>query len=375
MAEKIKRIPLFERYPSLAERVAWMSIGQWPTSVARLSRFERDRNFGSLYIKREDLSHVDCGGNKVRGLEFLLADAHQRDIRRLLTFSSAGSHHIAKTAWHAHRLGMKTIALVVGQPNADYVRRNIAAALASDTEYVHANYLTILPRVWWRWWKEKSDYNLYRANQPNCGDVMFIEPGGTNRLSMLGHVNAAFELKMQIDAGELPAPDFLYAALGSLGTAAGLMLGLKLAGLRTRVVGVAVSHRWYCSRGRVVRFARRVNRWMREMDASVPAVQLSRDSLTIVRSALGRGYAHFTTNGERVAKAIHDAEGIRLDGAYTAKTLDGAMQFVQRNRAHAANHLFWHTYFEFPATDLTAADVPASVRRYFDSPMQPWPQI
>ena len=365
-------MPLFQRFPDLARRVPWMPIGQWPTPVQRLTQFANDHRLGPFYIKREDLSHPTCGGNKVRGLEFLLAAAAARGTDRLLTFSSAGSHHIAKTAWHADALGIRTLAYVVRQPNAEYVQRNIAAALAAHAEYQAASYATILPRVLLRYLAERR---RAPGKTGRSGGVMYIAPGGTNRLSMLGHVNAAFELSRQIDAGLLSPPDFVYVALGSLGTAAGLLLGLRLAGLRTCVVGIVVSHPWYCTNGRILRFARRTGRWMHALDPTVRVPRLIRSDLIVVRSALGAGYGHFTTAGGDIARAIHASDRIRLDGAYTAKALDGAMQFIHRSRAAAAIHLFWHTYSEFPLVKLRADDVPRSVRPYFDSPVQGWPSM
>ena len=71
------------------------------------------------------------------------------------------------------------------------------------------------------------------------GSRPYIVPwGGTSSVGAIGYVNAAFELKDQIDAGEMPEPDLLYVAMGTMGTAAGLMLGLKATGLKTRLVAV-----------------------------------------------------------------------------------------------------------------------------------------
>lgn len=334
MAKGAKSTPaLFEIYPRLAERVPWVGLGQWPTPLFEAKKFATQHGLKALYVKREDLSHPVMAGNKVRGLEFLLGEARRRGVRRIVTFSSEGSHHICRTAWHARQLGIDTTAVTVPQPDAPYVRENLRVGASVGTKYLRASYLTVVPKVIGKLLSRRDGRRPY-----------YVPPGGTSPLACLGHVNAAFELKKQIDAGEMPEPEFLYVALGSLGTAAGLAVGCQLAGLRTRLVGVVTSYQWYCTRGRWARMARRVHRLMRRMDSSVPSIDLRASELRIVRSALGRGYAHPTDEATALAQEFHDLEGIALDQTYTSKTLHGAMQFIERGSWENHVHLFWHTY-------------------------------
>jgi len=333
-------LPLFQRFPRLAEAVAWHPIGDWPTPVAAAERFAGAHHLASLYVKREDLSHPACGGNKVRGLEFLLGDAVRRDIHTLVVFGAAGSHHICKTAWHARQLGIDTVAVILPQPEADYVRRNLAAGRAAGVTYIPAHVATLAPKLAWQCLKLRASANKQ--------GMMLVPSGGTSALSCLGHVNAALELKRQIDAEQLPTPDTIFLALGSLGMAAGLALGCQLAGLPTRIVGVTVSYRWYCTARRWARFARRTWRLMRRLDPSVPEVNIDPARLTVVHSALGDGYARPTPQGQALARQFESLEGIRLDPTYTAKTLAGAMQYIRANSLENAAHLFWQSYHEMP---------------------------
>ncbi len=328
-------LPLFRIFPALQGRVPWLPLGAWPTPVTDARHFAAAHDLRAFFVKREDLCHPQCAGNKVRGLEFLLADALHRGAGTIATLGVTGSHHIAKTAWHARQLGMAALAAVVDQPPAEYVRQNIALGLAAGAKYIRANRLTLLPRFiagYLGAWRREG-------RRP-----YLIPPGGTSPLACLGHLSAALELKEQIDAGLLPEPDFLYVPLGSLGTAAGLLSGCKLAGLRTRLVGVVVSHRWYCTPSRWTRLARRVLRLIRRNDAAAAQPYISRSDVSVVTTALGAGYARPTESASRLAAEFHAAEGIELDGTYTAKTLDGAMRFIDRNVCRKSTHLFWHTY-------------------------------
>lgn len=367
MTDKQKyALPLFQAHPKLADALPWRSIGAWPTPVQPAPRFADAHGLSELYIKRDDLSHPNVGGNKPRGLEFLLAEAQRRGAGSIVTLSSVGSHHIARTAWHARQVGIDTIAVVVDQPNATYVRENLALAHSAGARYIHATYLSALPRFLFEQWRP--------ANRRSGRPPYFVLPGGTNRLSCAGHVNAAFELREQIRCGLLPEPDYLFVAMGSLGTVAGLMLGCKLAGLRTRVVGIVVSHRWYCTPGRTARIARRTLRLLRQCDPSVPTVSVRGCDFDIINTALGEGYAFITADGVAVSRQLYDLEGIVTDGTYTAKTIAGMLAYIRERALQESVHLYWNTYHPLPR-DITVSashnDYPLHLRRYFQEPVQP----
>ncbi|MFQ5423665.1 MAG: 1-aminocyclopropane-1-carboxylate deaminase/D-cysteine desulfhydrase [Phycisphaerae bacterium] len=345
---------LFERFPRLAAAVPRLPLGAWPTSVTPLARFAEAHGLASLHAKREDRSHPECGGSKLRGVEFLLADARRRGATAIVTFGAAGSHHVRTTAWHARRLGMDTTGLVFAQPPAEYVRCNLLAGLATGTRFVPVNPATVGPRLLIAWLRAR------RGGRP-C----IIPPGGSSPLACLGHVNAAFELKRQIDAGDAPDPDVIFVPLGSLGTAAGLAVGIRLAGLAARLVGVVTYHRWYCTPGRWAALARRTHRLMRRLDETVPDIRIDKAGLAVVPTALGAGYGHFTGESVGLARELHATEGLELDGTYTAKTLAGAMGYIERHGLREAGLLYWHTYQPPPVARPQPESVPRDLRRYF----------
>lgn len=365
MQDQTPAIPLFEAFPRLRGVVPWLSIGHWPTPVEHVRQFGAAMGLQQLYFKREDLSHPVCAGNKPRGLEFLLADAKARGSRAILTLSSAGSHHICRTAWHASQIGIRTIAVVLNQPVAGYVGSNIMLGIRSKARYVPANHLTIVPKFLWELCASR---NRLGGRRP-----YFIPPGGTSPRSCLGHVNAAMELKRQIDAGVMPEPDYIYVPMGSLGTAAGLMLGCRLAGLRTRVVGVAVSYRWYCTPVRTARLAKRTLAFVRRHAPEIPNIELDSTQVEVVGTALGEGYACFTPEAAELAIRLRQAEGIQLDGTYTGKAFVGALRFIMDRGLQHQVHLFWHTYHALPPATPTPEEIsrlPRTLRRYFTTPPQ-----
>lgn len=363
-AETNSTLPLFERFPRLAELVPRLAIGDWPTPVTQLTNFARARGLSRVYAKREDRSHPECGGSKLRGLEFLLGRARNRNAQTIITFGAAGSHHVRTTAWHARKLGINTIALLVSQPVAQYVRHNLLVGREVGTRFVPVNVATAGPKFAAEW---------LRATVLDRRRPFVIPPGGTSPLACLGHVSAALELKRQIESGLLPEPRFIFVPLGSLGTAAGLSVGCRLAGLQSSLVGVAVFSRWYCTSGRWAALARRTVRMMRKLDESVPPVKIRRSDATVVTSALGKGYGHPTEESAELTQQVRAADHLELDCTYTAKTMAGALHFLNDRGRRDADILFWHTYD--PPTPTTAgsgdhAAFPRALRAYFQPELQ-----
>src|SRR5204863_6183468 len=103
----------------------------------------------------------------------------------------------------------------------------------------------------------------------------FLTVGGSSALGTLGYVDAALELAAQVERGELPAPTHVLVALGSGGTAAGLVLGFALAGLGSGVVAVQVNDRMPLGPKRVAGLAERARRLLERRGAKLPPTTVS----------------------------------------------------------------------------------------------------
>lgn len=356
-------LPLFERFPALAHAVPWTPIVHTPTPIEMLAGLAERRGLANLYVKREDKTHPVVGGNKVRGLEFLLADAKRRNADTLVTFGAVGSNHVAATAHHGRQLGFNTTAFVMAQPHAAYVPRNLADGIAARARLIPINPITAAPKVIAEWLR-------LRLCKTRC---RWIPPGGTTPLACLGHVNAALELREQIDAGVLPEPDYLIVGMGSLGTAAGLMLGCKLARLRTRIMGVVVFHRWFCTPGRCAALARRTLRFMMRHDPSILPVNIEASDFDVVGTALGKGYAHATDSSAALTRELIDSGELTLDAAYTSKTLSGGLAWIEQQEHRNKTVLYWHTFHARPALEgaesqRVNAALPGAIRPYIAPP-------
>lgn len=148
-----------------------------------------------------------------------------------------------------------------------------------------------------------------------------LPAGGSSPIGALGYVEAAFELAAQVSAGDLPGPTHVVTAVGTGGTAAGLTLGLRLAGLPTRVVGVVVNNQLRLDAPTVLRLARRTERLLRRRGAELPALDLGDDDVVLLRDWLGDGYGHPTPEAEDARALAEERAGLNLETVYTAKAL------------------------------------------------------
>jgi len=151
--------------------------------------------------------------------------------------------------------------------------------------------------------------------------IYYLPPGGSSPRGSLGLVAAAFELRRQIDAGEIPEPKYIFVALGSKGTMAGLLVGSRLAGLNSTIVGVRVAYRWLANEKTTANLANKTIDLMRQYDRNVPLIRFSGEDMYVLHDFCGEGYGVPTTQGKEAMEILEEAEDIKLDLTYTAKAL------------------------------------------------------
>lgn len=355
-------IELFARHARLADNLPHTPLGQFPTPVERLDKFGAAIGVPHLYIKRDDLSGEVYGGNKVRKLEFLLAEAVRSGAQEVMTFGFAGSNHATATAVYARRVGLKSISLLIPQPAAEYVRRNLLVSHAAGAELHHYPHAILLG------WG--AAYERWRHKRQTGAHPFVIAPGGTSPLGNIGYVNAAFELKAQVEAGSLPEPDVIYVASGTMGTVAGLMLGLRAAGMKTRVVAVRVVDEKFTSAARLVRLFNQTSRLLHATEPDFPPLALTESEVSLRHEFYGAGYGVVTDAGQSAARLLAEIEGVELDGTYTGKTLTALMADARKGELRGAVALFWNTYNSRDCSPLTAESdyrrLPRAFHRYFE---------
>ena len=325
-------LPIFEKYPALAKHLPWITLANYPTPVEKLQNLGKAVSYDNLWIKRDDKSSDAYGGNKVRKLEFILADAKKQGCKWVVTYGGIGTNHGLATTIHAGRLGLKTALILISQPLTDHVQENLLLDGHYGAEIHYAGNMAI---------GALQTAAVYLKH----GNVYFIPPGGSSTLGSIGYVNAALELKQQIDAGLLPEPKYIFCALGSKGTMTGLLLGCRLAGMKTQVIGVRVAAEWVTRTDDIWKLANRMAGLLRKYDKNVPDLKFSRKDVQVIHEFFGSEYGAVTSAGEQALALMQRTEGIALELTYTAKTVAAMLDCVKKHREPGdAPVLYWHTF-------------------------------
>jgi 1-aminocyclopropane-1-carboxylate deaminase/D-cysteine desulfhydrase-like pyridoxal-dependent ACC family enzyme len=323
-------------------------LGRYPTPVEHLGSLSRPGC--ELWVKRDDLTAALYGGNKVRKLEAILEDVVAKRAQRIVTFGAAGSHHVLATALFGRQAGVGVAAILTPQARTSQAIDNLRASIAAGLEACPASPVGVAAQL---------------ARTLSRGDYI-VPPGGSSVDGALGYARAAAEIASQVRDGSMPAPDAIVVALGSGGTAAGLVAGLAIERLAVKVVAVRVVHPLLAGTLRTVALAALV---ARRAGGRVSLASLA-DRLQIEARFAGKGYGRPSAEGDRAADLAARA-GLVLEPTYTAKTFAAALDRV----AHGGYKqiLFWHTFSSAPLAPLlerapSEDDLPAALRGLFTTP-------
>ena len=276
-----------------------VSLGVFPTPIQKLENISALLNT-NVYIKRDDLSGLGLGGNKVRKLEFLLADARAQGAEIVFTTGGAQSNHAMLTAAAAGKLGMKAI-LVLKKRGVTACRGNqlLERLMGTDVRFV-----------------DTDDYADIYAEMDRIGASLGspyykIPCGGSNALGSLGYVACAREI-----ADQGLSFDHIICAEGSGGTMAGLALGAKLFLPGARVHGMMVD---------TDPFEQITPALMGQAAALLEAdVAITGEDFHL-RDQCGPGYAISSPEGAAAVSLMAEREGIFLDPVYTGKAFAGLL--------------------------------------------------
>ncbi len=349
--------PLHNAFPGVASAVPHRPIAALPTPLGRL-----EDAHGSLLVKRDGLTHDGYGGNKVRKLEYLLAQALDHDCQRIATFGAAGSNHATATAIHAHRVGLGCINFLSRQRPTPWVAGNLQRQLSANAKiiYVDGNRA-----------ERERQANEFLQHQP--GRTWRIPMGGSSIAGTFGYVNAGFELAEQLTQQANWRPDRLYVPLGTMGTAVGLAIGLRAAGWRLPIVAVRVVHQTVGSMPLAQRLFEKTVRALRFLDSRFPSLGFEPDLFQVRHDQFGQGYAAATEAGQRALLHAKQAWQLDLETTYTAKTMAALLH--DRQAGATRRPIYWATYAEHrpcARNNLSQSQLPEPLRQYgFTGPTTP----
>jgi len=298
-----------------------------PTPLEHLPRLS-DYLGRDIFIKRDDFTPVAMGGNKLRKLEFLAADALREGADVLLTAGAIQSNHVRQTAAVAARLGLKCVALLenpIGTDAENYLSNGNRLLLdLMDAEVIMVEAL-----------HNPAEQLAEEATRLEAqGFRPYVVPvGGSNALGALGYVECAQEIAHQSEG----VVDFaaVVVASGSAGTHAGLAVGLEHLLPQSELVGVTVSRQVAQQQPLVERLRDALAKTL-EVQASAP--------ITLWDEYFAPRYGEPNEEGMAAVKLLARLEGIMLDPVYTGKAMAGLLDGISRNRFRREGPLlFIHT--------------------------------
>ena len=324
------REPPRVRLANQPTRGHWLRYGQTDRPRASAERFK-------IWLKRDDHTGSELMGNKVRKLEYLMAEAQAQGADHVITCGGEQSNHARATAFAAAQLGLKsTLILRTDDPaHPPGPTGNILLDRLVGAE------LSWISRPAWR------DRNALLAEAAErvrrAGGTPYVIPeGGSSALGSWGYLRAMHELAD--DLAGIASPDHpvtVVYACGSGGTGAGLILGAKLLGLAARgirVAGVNVcDDRAY--------FVDAISRICAEADARWQlGAHITPADIDIVDGHVGRGYARSRPEELATIRDVCRSDGVVLDPVYTGKAFHGVVtELAADPRRFGAAVAFLHT--------------------------------
>jgi D-cysteine desulfhydrase len=252
------------------------------------------------------------GGNKVRKLEWLIPEAERRNRSTILTVGGLGTNWGLACALYGREHGLKTVLALIDQPVDEHVEAQMERLRASGAEIhlTHSKARTITTLPW-----------LMLKHRP-----YFLPAGGSSPVGTLGAVEIGLELASQVKDGEIPEPSHVVTAVGSGGTAAGLLLGLELASLDTKVVAVVVNDTLRLDSAALLRLSEKTAALLRRRGADLDRFAVSAERLIVVDDQIGDGYGHSTPQAQAVGRRAAERADLKLDPVYTAKAMAGLLE-------------------------------------------------
>ncbi|MBT4519488.1 MAG: pyridoxal-phosphate dependent enzyme [Halieaceae bacterium] len=341
--------PLFIRYPELAAQLPIVNVADLPTPVENLHRIS-----GHAWIKRDDISHPEYGGNKVRKLEFLLPEIFAAKATKVVTIGAVGTNSGVAAAMICRKFGLACEIITFDQPASSTVAHNLKLMNYYDADLVYRNSPL------------RSALQFYIHPGRLQPKTHFLFAGCTSPTSVFGYVNAIFELKEQIDLGLCPLPRTIVVATGSGATTAGLMLGCALAQLPIHIKAIQVAPAFVgpvpvCHPAYIARLISAATAILSRSYPQYKSLRLPEPKLD--SQYYGGTYGGKTEAGVRAVEFAAKKAGLALEQTYTGKAFAA---FLDELDASPEPCMFWHTY----NSQDTAALIARSETTALASPFQ-----
>lgn len=298
-----------------------------PTPISAEHALAQRWQLRGLWVKRDDLSSPVYGGSKVRNLEFFFGKALAEGATGVATMGPLGSHQVLATATFGRLHGLATRALLTPQPAVHEAELNRRLLPALDMQVVRCERFIDVPLGFL-----KTRFTALNGKRP-----YWIPPGSHHPIGVLGVIEGVLEVADAIKKGELPMIDDIVVPTGTCATAAGVLLGLAMAGLPIRVVAVRMVPMLITGPGKMKNLALKTLALLRQAGYTD---EIKLGEILWVDDFAGPGYGLSNPQAEQAASDVAELSDFRTETTYVAKTL---AMFLQ-HKLEGRRVLFWNTY-------------------------------
>jgi D-cysteine desulfhydrase len=294
-----------------------LNLAQTPTPFYPLERLSEELGGPRIWIKRDDLTGAATSGNKIRKLEFLLAEALANGCDTLITSGGVQSNHCRSVALLGAQLGLKVHLLL----RADIEPKPVGNLLLDHLAGARISHYSVdeyrgLNKLFAQWQEHYADLGRKAYSIPT---------GGSNGTGMWGYIAAAEELSEDFKRNNI-VPQAIVHATGSAGTQAGLMLGCHLHQINTQVKAYAV-----CDNAEY--FSRKVRSDLEQLQSQYsPQTDISGLIADTSDQYIGPAYGVAGDEVFDCIKQVAALEGILLDPVYTGKAFFGMMEDIKKGQ-------------------------------------------
>jgi len=315
--------------------IARLNFAHLPTPIEELPRLTKTLGGPRILVKRDDQTGLAFGGNKTRKLEFLVAEAREQSADMLISAGAIQSNHCRQTVAAAARFGFECKLVLTGeipqQPSANFLLDQLFGA----------EIITVADR-------KDRDHVLQETfdKAVAAGKKPYLVPyGGSSATGAMGYTFAMEELMIQLknlrglqDLGGLDRIDWIVFGTSSGGTHAGLVLGQRIFGFESKVLGISIDEPEAQLKAHVSALATQASEKLGER------IEFTGDDVLANDDYCQAGYGVFGEGEREAIKLFASNEGLLLDPVYTGRAAAGMIDLIRKGVFKKDETiLFWHT--------------------------------
>ena len=296
-------------------------IGRFPTPVRKISI----GSYHTIWIKDDGVCSDLYGGNKIRKLEFLLADARAKGKKRLIVHGDTGSHNVMACSLYGRHFGFDVQSVVFSCREDDDARQSVPRLQAAGVTVTRQRNMLL---------------TMLGARLLGLRRDSYCVPlGCSSPLTTIGYVIAAMELRRQIDEGQMPMPGKIFIAHATGGSVAGLLIGLAITKTPARIVAVQTAERVIAGHAPLQKL---VHRTLDLLDGPRSLFTLSMEHLHKIESVfMGAGYRDTPEESLSAVQWMKE-RGVFLEPVFTGKA--AAALLAEARTKPKEQLLFWNTH-------------------------------